>query len=170
MLHQAVREGWPSVVAAASRHGGLPKRVHEEVRRYLQCGVLRYGFVQTKCEECQESVLIAFSCKSRAWCPSCAARRAHQAAAHLEEVLPQVAYRQWTLSLPHSLRWVVVKDVKLWRAVERCLAKAIFRWQRQRAKSLGVRGEAKNGAVSFTQLFNSPLALQPHLHLLVPEG
>jgi len=62
MLHQAVREGWPSVAAAASGRGGLPKRVQEEVRRYLQCGVLRYGFVQTKCEECQESVLVAFSC------------------------------------------------------------------------------------------------------------
>jgi len=45
---------------------------------------------------------------------------------------------------------VVVKEVKLWKAVERCLAKAIFRWQRQRAKGLGVRGEAKNGDVSFT--------------------
>ena len=138
VLHQAVREGWPKVVAAAESRGGLPKRVHEEVRRYLRCGVLRWGFTLVKCETCQESVLIGFSCKSRGWCPPCAARRAHEAAAHLERVLPPVAYRQWTLSVPSQLRWPLVKDVKLLRSVERCLVKAIFRWQRLRAKGLGV--------------------------------
>ena len=51
-LHLAVREGWPVVAAAAAERGGLPKRVHEEVRRYLQCGVLRHGFVHVKCDEC----------------------------------------------------------------------------------------------------------------------
>ncbi len=170
MLHRAVREGWPSVAAAASGRGGLPKRVQEEVRRYLQCGVLRYGFVQTKCESCEESVLVAFSCKARGWCPSCGARRGHEAAAHLLDLLPEVGYRQWTLSLPHSLRWVVVKDAKLLRRVERCLVRAIFRLQRRRAKALGVDGKPKGGAVSFVQMFNSALGLQPHLHLLLPEG
>jgi transposase-like zinc-binding protein len=158
------------VLAAAQERGGLPKRVVEEVRRYLACGDLRYGFTQAKCDTCQESVLIAFSCKSRGWCPSCAARRAHEAAAHLGAALPHVGYRQWTLSLPRALRWGVVKDAQLLRAVERCLTKAIFRWQRQRAKGWGCTGEPRCGAVSFTQLFNGHLALQPHLHLLVAEG
>jgi len=85
-------------------------------------------------------------------------------------VLPKVAFRQWTLSLPSKLRWVVVKDAKLLRAVERCLTKAIFRFQRRRAKQLGVVGKPKSGAVCFTQLFNGHLALQPHSHLLVAEG
>ena len=53
--------------------------------------------------------------------PSCAARRAHESCAHLDDVLPQIAFRQWTLSLPWELRWVVVRDVKLLRAVERRL-------------------------------------------------
>jgi hypothetical protein len=136
----------------------------------LQCGVLRWGFTAAKCESCERLELIAFSCKSRGWCPSCCARRAHDAAAHLEAVLPQVAYRQWTLSLPSQLRWPVVKDVKLLRSVEKCLVKAIFRWQRRRAKELGVDGTPAGAAVSFVQFFNGHLALQPHLHLLVPEG
>jgi len=118
MLHQAVREGWPSVVAAAWGRGGLPKRVHEEVRRYLRCGVLRYGFVQTKCEQCQESVLIAFSCKSRAWCPSCAARRAHQAAAHLEEVLPQGAYCPKTFALVYTVAYTDHRVRFIWNEVK----------------------------------------------------
>ncbi len=166
MLHQAVREGFPGVSASVS----LPKRVHDEVRRYLQCGDLRRGFVVVKCEACAEATLVAFSCKGRGWCPSCGARRAHETALHLDAVLPAVAYRQWTLSLPGVLRWLVVKDTKLLRAVERCLVRSIFRWQRLRARRLGARGKKTSGAVSFTQLFGSALQLTPHLHVLVPEG
>ena len=108
MLHRVVREGWPEVLAAAEERGGFPKRVHEEVRRYLGCGDLRRGFTLVKCDSCKESKLIAFSCKSRGWCPSCGARRAHETAEHLMEVLPRVGYRQRTLSLPFALRWPVV--------------------------------------------------------------
>jgi len=170
LLHRAVREGWPGVAAEAEAHGGLPRRVHEEVRRYLRCGVLRWGFSAAKCQRCEELVLIPFSCKARGFCPSCAARRAHQAAAHLCEVLPEVGYRQWTLALPRALNFAVVKEVKLLRRVERELVRAIFRWQRRRARELGREGKLLAGAVSFVQLFNGQLALQPHLHLLVPEG
>ena len=70
-LYGAFREGWPQVESEASFRGGLPKRVNEEVQRYLRCGILRYGFGQLKCEDCHESVLVAFSCKSRGWCPGC---------------------------------------------------------------------------------------------------
>lgn len=98
------------MLAAAEAQGGFPKRVYEEVRRFLGCGDLRRGFTLAKCETCKESTLIAFSCKSRGWCPSCGARRAHETAAHLMEVLPKTAYRQWTLSAPFALRWPVVKE------------------------------------------------------------
>ena len=158
------------MLAASEAHGGFPKRVHEEVRRFLGCGDVRRGFTLAKCEACKESTLIAFSCKSRGWCPSCGARRAHEAEAHLLEVLPKVGFRQWTLSLPFALRWPVVKQPKLLRALERCLTRAIFRAQRAQAKRLGCAGKAQCGAVCFVQWFSSTLGLQPHLHLLVPEG
>lgn len=158
------------MLAAAEEKGGFPRRVPEEVRRFLGCGDLRRGFVFAKCESCDESTLIAFSCKSRGWCPSCGARRAHETEAHLLEVLPKVGFRQWTLSLPFALRWPVVKEPKLLRVVERCLTRAIFRWQRRQAKRLGHAGKAQGGAVCFVQWFSGTLALQPHLHLLVAEG
>lgn len=170
VLRQAFREGWPAVASAAEAQGGLPRRVREEVRRYLGCGVLRHGFTAARCGGCGEVVLIAFSCKSRGWCPSCAAKRAHEASAHLLEVLPEVGYRQWTLSLPRALNFLVVKEVKLLRRVERELVRAVGRWQRRRARGLGATGKLVTGAVAFVQLFNGVLALQPHLHLLVPEG
>jgi len=86
------------------------------------------------------------------------------------EVLPKAGFRQWTLSLPFALRWPVVKAPKLLRVVERCLTRAIFRWLRRQARRLGYGGKAQGGAVCFVQWFSSTLALQPHLHLLVPEG
>ena len=86
------------------------------------------------------------------------------------EVLPKVGYRQWTLSVPFALRWPVVKQPFLLRALERCLTRAIFRAQRARAKVPGEENKAQGGAVCFVQWFSSTLALQPHLHVLVPEG
>ena len=72
VLHEVVRRGWPSLLAQVT----LPPRVHTEVRRYLGCGQLARGFVHVQCIECLESRLVAFSCKGRGWCPSCAAKRA----------------------------------------------------------------------------------------------
>lgn len=148
----------------------LPPRVHTEVRRYLRCGDLRHGFAQVKCSACKQSTLVAFSCKGRGFCPSCGARGAHETALHLSEALPQVPYRQWTLSLPGALRWPLVKDASLLRAVERQLVRAISRWQRARARELGATGKLSCGAVCFVQMFGSALQLTPHLHLVVPEG
>lgn len=166
VLHQAVREGWPRV-AESTR---LPSRVHEEVRRYVGCGDVRRGFTVVRCDDCAESSLVAFSCKTRSWCPSCGARRAHETALHLNEVLPMAPFRQWTLSVPFALRFLLVKEPKLLRKVERRLMEAIFRWQRHRAKGLGAIGKRMGGALCFTQLFGSALQLQPHLHGLVAEG
>jgi hypothetical protein len=88
-LHQAVREGWPSV------KGLVPRRLEEEVRRYLECGRLCYGFVHLECGDCRKATLVALSCKSRGWCPSCTTRRALVAGAELEATLPFVAHRHY---------------------------------------------------------------------------
>jgi hypothetical protein len=125
-----------------------------------------------RCDDCAESSLIAFSCKTRSWCPSCGARRAHEAALHLNEVLPRVAFTQWTLLvLPIRVALPAGQgEPKLWRKVERRLVEAIFSWQRHRAKELGAQGKRVGGAVCFTQWFGSALQLQPHVHGLVAEG
>lgn len=81
-----------------------------------------------------------------------------------------MAFRQWTLSVPFALRFLLVKEPRLLRKVERRLVEAIFRWQRRRAKELGATGKSVGGAVSFVQLFGSALQLQPHVHLLCAEG
>ena len=57
-------------------HGfGLPRYVERELERYLECGILGRGFARVRCDACRREILVAFSCKSRAICPSCTARR-----------------------------------------------------------------------------------------------
>ena len=76
--------------------------------------MLAHGFARVRCESCKDELLVAFSCKGRGVCPSCNAKRAHVTAVQwVERVLPHVPYRQWTLSFPHRVRWVLLKDVGL---------------------------------------------------------
>jgi ribosomal protein S27E len=86
----------------------LPRHVEAEFEAYLKCGRLEEGFRRVKCDACQAEKLVAFSCKRRGFCPSCGARRMVEAAALLvDEVLPQQPVRQWVLSLPFALRYLL---------------------------------------------------------------
>ncbi|WNG34842.1 hypothetical protein F0U61_15170 [Archangium violaceum] len=115
VLYEAVRDNLATLLAEASEVGrGMPRYVERDFARYLECGVLAHGFARVRCESCKDELLVAFSCKGRGVCPSCNAKRAHVTAEHLvERVLPHVPYRQWTLSFPHRVRWVLLKDVGL---------------------------------------------------------
>src|SRR4249920_86168 len=53
---------------------GLPAYVQRELYDYLQCGVLAHGFLRLGCDTCHQELLLAFSCKRRGFCPSCAGR------------------------------------------------------------------------------------------------
>ena len=41
------------------------------IYKYLECGVLRFGFARVRCYTCHHEYLLAFSCKGRHFCPSC---------------------------------------------------------------------------------------------------
>ena len=85
---------------------GLPAYVQREFYAYLQCGILAHGFLRLGCDTCPKELLLPFSCKRRGFCPSCAARRMAQMAAHLvEQVIPWVPTRQWVVSVPIPLRY-----------------------------------------------------------------
>jgi hypothetical protein len=58
--------------------------------------------------ECGKDELVACSCKGRGFCPSCGARRMADLAAHLvDAVLPHAPVRQWVLSLPYRVRFLL---------------------------------------------------------------
>ncbi len=90
VLYGLVRQNLEPFLAYAREHydGGLPRYVENELRAYLKCGLFSEGFVRCHCDACGHDLLVAFSCKSRTVCPSCAGRRmANTAAAVVENVL-----------------------------------------------------------------------------------
>ena len=93
---------------------GLPRFVTRELERALTCGVLAHGFARLRCTQCGQDELVAFSCKGRGFCPSCGGRRMADTAAHLvDEVLPEVRVRQWVLSFPYRIRFLLAFDPAL---------------------------------------------------------
>jgi hypothetical protein len=40
----------------------IPAHAERELRAYLECGILAYGFARARCEECGHDFLVAFSC------------------------------------------------------------------------------------------------------------
>jgi len=70
-LHKIVSENLESWLAwreAAERP--VPGYVEEELRGYLACGLLCFGFARAVCMTCRTGFVVAFSCKGRGVCPS----------------------------------------------------------------------------------------------------
>jgi len=87
------------------QYGFLRKEVLEVFDAYLNCGILRHGCARAVCEDCEHSVLIAFSCKKRGVCPSCAAKRAHIFAENLHQnVLLPYPHKHAVFTIPVRLR------------------------------------------------------------------
>jgi len=172
-LHQVVRENLETLLDDALRRSeegaGYPAFVEKEFRRYLGCGVLSGGFARLRCPACGEERLVAFSCKGRL-CPSCWGRRASDTAAWLvDEVLPVAPYRQWVLTFPWETRFLLAFDDAFFSGMTAAFIRTLFAWQRARARRLGIRaGEA--AAVVARQRFGGIANLNPHLHVVVPDG
>jgi hypothetical protein len=77
-------------------------------------------------------------------------------------------YRQWTLSFPVQLRFMLARDSALLSQVLGYSSAPLFAFQRRTARRLGVESPSTL-AVTFVQRFGSALQLTPHFHVLVPE-
>ena len=115
VLYRLVQQHLETYLALACEGDGeghaVPGYVERELRRYLECGILAYGFARARCPECGHDFLVAFSCKGRGVCPSCNARRMAETAAHLvDHVFPPLPVRQWVLSVPKRLRCYLERE------------------------------------------------------------
>jgi hypothetical protein len=98
-----VRDTWEE--RYEPRYGFWRGFIDRSVGAYLDCGILELGFARVRCGACRAEYLVAFSCKGRGLCPSCAAKRAAALAAFLrEEVFSEVRHAQWVYSIPKMLR------------------------------------------------------------------
>ncbi len=170
VLHRIVREHLATFLQAAEDAGGVPPFVEREFRQFLGCGVWGRGFARFRCESCHAERLVPFSCKARAVCPSCGGRRMAERAAHLvDRVLPAVPMRQWVLSLPFRLRYLLAWNHTLCRDVLAVYVRALRGFYRRRARRSGVT-DAETGAVTAIQRFGSGINLNIHFHTLCLDG
>jgi len=138
----------PNLIARLeTQDRSLPECVREEFEAFLRCGVLDHGFLRVVCEQRHAQRLLAFSCKKHGFCPSCGARRMAESARHLvEEVFGPRPVRQWVLSFPYPLRFLLASRGWL-------------------ADQAGVeRSTAQCGAVTLIQRFGSAHNLNVHFH------
>jgi len=176
LLYQVVQQNYPAFLANAHQHERVvPWFVRREIEGFLRCGILRYGFLRLRCESCGDERPVAFSCKSRSVCTSCSGRRMADTAAHwVDRVIPKVPTRQWVVSFPFALRYVLAFDHKLCSEVLRLFLQSIFRSLRRRARSeLALPGPSRRlkcGSVAALQRFGDGLRLNLHIHSIVLDG
>ena len=172
LLHRVLREHLETFLDRAYRaEYGLPRHVEQELREYLECGILAYGFARVRCNECGKSMAVGFSCKGRGFCPSCTGRRMADTSARLvDDVFPSGApVRQWVLSLPINVRYRLAYDGKLLSEVLSVFLRVVRGWYRKQGKEAGIK-ECASGSVTFSQRFGSALNLNPHFHSLLLDG
>ena len=169
--YQIVLEHLDSFIQAREVEGRpLPQYVKDEFDAYLKCGILAYGFLRLKCNCCMEEKVVAFSCKKRGFCPSCAGKRMAEAGSHLvDNILPFAPYRQFVISFPITLRFWLNGNRKLYSKVHRIITRSVSEYYESKAISLGIKNP-KSASVSFTQRWGSSLNLNPHIHLLALNG
>ena len=88
--------------------------------------------------------------------------------AHLvDHVFPPVAVRQWVLSLPFRVRYLLAWDHDLCRAVVAVFLRTVMGFLRSRARQAA---DGRSGAVAIVQRFGAALNLNVHVHALVLDG
>ena len=175
VLYQVIAEHletFLATVAADPTAKGLPDYVVDEFYAYLQCGILAHGFVRLGCDRCPHQMVLAFSCKKRGFCPSCAGRRMAQQAAHLvEQVIPWVPTRQWVVSLPIPLRYWMAPSRELTAKVHTIIRRTIGQYYvTQAVKQGATRAHVQPGSVTFLQRFGGSINLNLHVHVVFLEG
>jgi ribosomal protein S27E len=155
LLYQLVEQHYPAFLELRAEAGRpLPEHVQEEFEAYLKCGRLEEDFLRVRCDDCHAEKFVAFSCKKRGFCPSCGGRRMVETAALLaDEVLPERPLRQWVLSLPHALRFLLASDPDALTLVLGVVYRTIARHLIKQAGLTRATGAA--GAVTLVQRFGS---------------
>lgn len=84
----------------------------------------------------------------------------------IENVIPEVTTRQWVLSFPFKIRYVLSHNLKLTNELLKIFIRVIESYQRKRIQNKN----AKIGAITFIQRFGSALNLNVHFHTLMTDG
>ena len=84
-------------------------------------------------------------------------------------MLPIIPYRQFVLSFPIPLRYWLHSNRLLYAKVHSIVIREIHCGTIGRAQRDGIK-DPTPGIISFTQRWGSALNLNPHMHVLCPDG
>ena len=148
-------------------YGYLRTEIKESIKKYLDCGIMEHGMARIYCKKCGKDYFVAFSCKTRFFCPSCSQKRTLIWSDWvMENVVKNVPHRQWVFTIPKILRKLFYKDRTLLGGMADCA--------RDTLKELfGCIYEDENnmpGIILSTQTFGNLLVWHPHIHCLVTDG
>jgi transposase-like zinc-binding protein len=147
-------------------HGPLRPVVEQVLREFLKCGLLEHGFARLWCSGCRRSVLVAFSCRGRSFCPSCGKKKQLLWAEwRREELLAPIPHRHAVLTIPRLLRPLFRRRRDLLTQLARAGAQATLELVRRTAGH-----GARAGLVVSLATAGDLLQWHPHLHLLTTDG
>ncbi len=151
------------------RQGPLRRVVPAAVEAYLACGRPEGGFVRIRCPpSCRAEHLLAFSCRTRQFCPSCQAKRSAAFAEKLvQEVLEPVPHRHVVLTISRGLRGLFRRERRLPGLLARAARDALL----ESFRAILDRQDSLPGLVVSIHTFGAcAAAFHPHLRLLAIDG
>ena len=171
--YQAVQhhlETWLETTREANPdYEAIPHYIERDLRRFLECGILAYGFARVYCDHCGRDYLLAYSCKGRGICPSCNTKRMVETAAHLvDQLFPLVTVRQWVITLPKRLRYYLHQNNELSGSVLRIGLRVIQQLLRDHCPE--APPSAKYGGVTYIHRFGASLNAHIHYHSCIVDG
>ena len=137
-LWQLVHHAWGNFVTRYETrqlrtHGPLRQDTVAVVNQFYRCGDLAAGFTRLQCPGCGHEKLLAFTCKTRHFCPSCHQRRVRALGDWIaHEVCFDVPHRQFVFTMPRPLRGIFRKRRKLLDHLFRVSIECLRDWMRIR--------------------------------------
>lgn len=166
-LQTILRDHWQALKPKLARK--LPAEVaaaaESAVEKTLGCRSEANGFVRYRCQDCDQTHTVCFSCKSR-FCPTCGRARAEEAAKNAKSRLLNVRHRHLTFAVPAQLRQLLFWNRSLLSVVAKAAAQATL-------EAVGTRCRAHPplpGVMATVHTFGSDLCWHVHVHVLCTEG
>ncbi len=149
------------------RYGVLRRIIPEVVHKFLECGNLERGFARIRCDHCEHEYLLAFSCKSRWFCPSCHQKNVQTTARFiLDQVVAPVPHRHYVLAIPKMLRPYFQRHRHLLKRLCTLAHESLTEYLRAALDC----PEGVPGVIMTLHTFGEYLDFHPHIHALVADG
>jgi len=158
VLYKIIQNYWLTFVDKVEviDEKGLPGYVKTEFEEFLKCGILANGFLRVRCERCGHEKILGFSCKRRGFCSSCNTRKMNETAALLTDyVIPRVPVRQWVITVPIYLRYLMTSHPKLQSKILAIIIHTISSYYKKKAKETTGIKDGQTGAVTLIQRIGS---------------